>query len=200
MQALRSSLLSAYYYGSLPLRWWLRRRAVRRRMAPIAVLFYHRVADDRPGPWTMSCRDFARQIDWLERNFELVSLEETQRRLRNGQNDRPAVAITFDDGYADNCRYALPLLAQRRIPTTYFVTTQHILHGQPFPHDVARGAPLKPNTLSQLRELAGSTIEIGAHTRTHCDLGATRSPHKLYDEVVAAGEELQSALGRAVRY
>ena len=34
-------------------------------------------------------RLFARQIDWLESHFELISLGETQRRIRAGHNARP---------------------------------------------------------------------------------------------------------------
>ncbi len=48
--------------------------------------------------------------------------------------------------------------------------------------------------------MAQHGIEIGAHTRTHADLGHINDECKLYDEVVVAGEELQSAIGAAVRY
>jgi hypothetical protein len=99
--------LHAYYLASRPYR--ARRQAQRRAAgrAPVSVLFYHRVADDRANPWTIPEKIFARQVDWLRTRFDLVSLEEAQRRIRSGRNDRPAVSITFDDGYADNCRFAL---------------------------------------------------------------------------------------------
>jgi peptidoglycan/xylan/chitin deacetylase (PgdA/CDA1 family) len=192
--------LHAYYQASRPYRAWrqAQRRAAGR--APVSVLFYHRVADDRANPWTIPEQVFARQVDWLRARFDLVSLEEAQRRIRSGRNDRPAVSITFDDGYADNCRFALPLLVEAQVPCTYFVSSEHVLTGKPFPHDLARGRPLAPNSLQQLRELAAAGIEIGAHTRTHADLGRVDDPRRLYDEVVAAGAELQAVLGRPVRY
>ncbi len=198
--AARGSFLAGYYYGSLPLRWWSARRRAGQGGCPVSVIFYHRVADSYPNDWTIGTQQFARQIGWLQRNFELISLAEAQNRIRRAANPRPAVAITFDDGYADNCKFALPLLIKRRIPVTYFVTTRHILATEPFPHDLARGEPHKPNTIEELRAFAGQGIDIGAHTRSHADLGMLHNPRPLYDEVVAAGEELQSALGHSIRY
>jgi peptidoglycan/xylan/chitin deacetylase (PgdA/CDA1 family) len=167
---------------------------------PIVVLFYHRVADESPNGWTVSNALFARQINWLESRFELISLGETQRRLRAGHNARPSVSITFDDAYAENCHRAIPLLVERRIPCTYFATLQNALTGEPFQHDVATGSDAPPNTLEQLRAMADAGIEIGAHGRRHVDLGAIRDPARLYDEVVTARDELADALGRPIRY
>ena len=164
------------------------------------VLFYHRIADDAASPWTLANELFARHMRWLKAHFDLVSLAEAQRRIGSGVNHRPAVSITFDDGYAANCDAALPLLVAEKIPCTYFVSSKCVLQGVPFPHDVARGCEGRPNSLADLRAMAAAGIEIGAHTRSHADLSRLKNPHKLYDEVVVAGEELQQAIGTAVRY
>ena len=142
-----------------------------------------------------------RQIRWLERHFELISLEETQRRIRSGANRRPAVSITFDDGYAENCRQAIPLLIKEQIPCTYFVTVRNVLEGVPFEHDLACGHRFPPNTPEQLRAMAAAGIEIGAHSYTHPDLGAHHAiPGSFIGEVVEARDELQAALGCPIRY
>jgi len=60
------------------------------------VIYYHRVADHTPNGWTISNAQFRREIEWLEASFDLVSLGEAQRRVREG-NSRPSVSITFDD-------------------------------------------------------------------------------------------------------
>jgi peptidoglycan/xylan/chitin deacetylase (PgdA/CDA1 family) len=200
MPVWKQLLLNLYYYGSYPARVRRNARLQASGRAPVMVLFYHRIADEVPNPWTTSTRAFARQIRWLSRHFEIVSLAEAQRRLRGGRLDRPCVAITFDDGYADNCRMALPLLIERRIPCTYFVSTRHILQGTPFPHDVARGWPLAPNTPAEICELARAGVEIGAHTRTHADLGRLTDADRLYEEVVVARHELQELTGASIRY
>jgi hypothetical protein len=62
-------LLNLYYQGTRPYRWRETRRAARRGQVPIAVLFYHRVADEDPTSWTVSSALFARQIDWLQAHF-----------------------------------------------------------------------------------------------------------------------------------
>lgn len=196
----KSLLLHLYYYGSLPYRCWQAAQAIAEHRLPIAVLFYHRVADEHPNPWTISNRDFARQIAWLARHFELISLKEVQHRIRTGDNTRPAVSITFDDGYAENCQEAIPLLIKERIPCTYFVTLGNVLHGEPFAHDVALGHPFPANNCEQLRAMADAGIEIGAHTYSHADLAQIHDPKELYREVVTAGRELGRLVGRPVRY
>lgn len=196
----RTTLLAAYYFGSYPLRAIRNHRWTRRGGLPIPVLLYHRVAADADNPWSVTDAAFQRQVHWLRRNVQLISLEEVQRRMEARDSTRLAAAITFDDGYAENCRQALPLLIELGIPCTYFVSTAHILHGTPFPHDLAAGRPLAVNTLSEIRDLAAAGIEIGAHTRTHPDLGRVRDPEKLRDEVITAAHELEDLLGRPIRY
>ena len=167
---------------------------------PIAVLFYHRIADQHPNGWTMPRKDFVRQLDWLEENFDVVSLNEAQRRIRAKTNTRPTVTITFDDGYAENAQFATPELARRNLPATYFVATDFIESGSPFPHDIAAGQPLQPNSVDELREFASCGIEIGAHTRSHCDLGKLHDRETLASEIMGSVRKIQGWLDRPVRY
>jgi peptidoglycan/xylan/chitin deacetylase (PgdA/CDA1 family) len=196
----KRTLLPAYYQATRPLRAVMNAYLAARRRVPISVVAYHRVADDAATPWTISNAVFRRQIDWLSKRFDLVSLAEAQRRVAAGENCRPTVSITFDDGYADNCRQALPLLIRKQIPVTYFVTSGAVLCGDYFDHDQRLGLCLAPNTCKQLRELVAAGVHIGAHTRTHVDLGAVVNPSQLHDEIVGARDELQEALGCPIRY
>jgi peptidoglycan/xylan/chitin deacetylase (PgdA/CDA1 family) len=200
MSPWKQTLLGMYYYGTLPCRWWSSALRSADGQAPVMVLFYHRIADDLPNEWTASNRTFARQMRWLKKRFDMVTLSEAQRRVRSGANTRPCVSVTFDDGYADNCQHALPLLVREQIPCTYFVASRHVLEGRPFEHDVALGRPLAPNTPQQIRELADAGIEIGAHTRHHADLGKIKNDVELYDELAGSKEDLESIAGRPVRY
>jgi peptidoglycan/xylan/chitin deacetylase (PgdA/CDA1 family) len=197
--AWKSLVLSAYCAATGPARQWSAWRRARAGESPVVALFYHRVADEHPNDWTMSRAMFARQIDWLSGECDIVSLAEGQRRLREG-NRRTAVAITFDDGYAENCDFALPLLVERRLPFSYFVSVGNVLNQLPFPHDVAAGRPLPVNTIDQLRALPDNFCEIGNHTRTHPDLGQIGDPDRLFDETIAAGDSLAAAVSRQIRY
>ncbi len=174
--------------------------ARRNGTTPVGILFYHRVADVDPNPWTIGRREFRQQIDWLQKRFEIVSLEEAQTRIRSGNNSTPTLCITFDDGYADNASFALPLLIRRNIPFTYFVTTEHLLTGAPFDHDVRHGQPLVPNAVETLRAMVDAGVEIGSHSRHHPDLGLIQDPARLFDEVISATRDLEHAIGSKIRY
>jgi peptidoglycan/xylan/chitin deacetylase (PgdA/CDA1 family) len=199
MNPLKQCVLQAYYAATLPAR---RRAAVdraAREAEPVRVLFYHRVADRHPNDWTMPTATFAAQIRWLQARFDLVDLAEAQRRIAARHNRRPTVCITFDDGYAENLDFAIPLLLREKIPFCYFVSTNHVLGGRPFPHDQAAGRPLPTNSPAQLRDLAAAGVEIGAHNRQHIHLGAV-GHDVLVDEIAGSKHDLEDVLEREVRY
>ncbi len=196
----KSQMLGLYYLATLP----QRRQSAQEREAtgrvPIMSLLYHRVADVHPNSWTISWERFRYQMDWLRERFDVVSLAEAQMRIAAGVNTRPTVCITFDDGYSENCDKAIPWLIEKRIPVTYFVTSDNILSGRPFPHDVAARCPLEPNTVAQIQAMAEAGIEIGAHTRSHPDLGRAASLDELTDEIVGSKHDLEALLDIPVRY
>lgn len=200
MEIIKPFLLQLYLRGTAGYRNRSTRKLALAGRAPIVVPVFHRIADDRANDWTTSTAEFREAILWLKRNFDLISLEEAQRRLESGRNDRASVSITFDDGYAVNCEYALPLLIEEGIPCTYFVASRPILEGMPFGHDSEMGNHFTPNSVGELRRLAAAGVEIGAHTRTHVDLGQVRGADRLFDELVTARNDLEAALEAPVRY
>jgi peptidoglycan/xylan/chitin deacetylase (PgdA/CDA1 family) len=196
----KDPLLAMYYLATLPVRRRLAAKRAAAGTAPIVALFYHRVADEHPNDWTISTERFKAQITWLRERYDIVSLDEAQRRIGAGANSTLAACITFDDGYADNCQSAIPWLLAEGVPFTYFVATDHIREGRPFAHDVRQGQPLAPNTPEQLCELAAAGVELGAHTRGHVDLGSIEDEEQLYNEVVGSKRDLEAMIDQAVRY
>lgn len=200
MDRFRESLLGLYQAATARSREQTVRRLCAEGRAPVSALFYHRIADTHPNGWTMSTAAFTRQIDWLQERYDIVSLAEAQSRLVEGSSRRPAVAITFDDGYGENCETAIPLLLRRNLPFTYFVSTQIIQDQSAFPHDLEAGHRLRPNTISELRAMADAGAEIGAHTRTHPDLGLSTDPEWLANEIVGSMDDLEAWTGRRPWY
>jgi peptidoglycan/xylan/chitin deacetylase (PgdA/CDA1 family) len=167
---------------------------------PAAVFFYHRVANTYPNTWTISQRQFANHLRSLQSCSEVVSLAEIQRTQRDGQRSRLQTAITFDDGYEDNCHWALPELVARRLPVTYFVSTSFVESGESFPHDRAAGLPLRPNSVEQIRQWAEAGVEIGGHTHSHLDLGKDHPRSVLRREILDSRHRLQDWTGQPIRF
>lgn len=166
----------------------------------MSALFYHRVADTTPNDWTISRNGFQHHVDYCRKNFDLVSLSEIQTRCSTARSYRPAVSFTFDDGYAENCDFAIPLLLEHRIPCTYFVSLQHILTGQAFDHDLKAGVPLRINTVREIRDMADAGIEIGLHSRTHIDFDQVTCLKTLKREITDAKSQLEDLIGKPIRY
>jgi len=94
----------------------------------VLILLYHRVANPGPDPQRLAVRPdhFATHLDRIRRDAEVLSLAEVQAARQDRRLPRRGVAITFDDGYADNATAAAPLLRHGGLPATFFVTTSCI--------------------------------------------------------------------------
>lgn len=86
---------------------------------------YHRVADLPRDPWGLAVAParFAEQLDVLRRQRTVLPLDDLIARLRAGSLANDAVAVTFDDGYADNLHNARPALAAADVPATLFLAS-----------------------------------------------------------------------------
>jgi peptidoglycan/xylan/chitin deacetylase (PgdA/CDA1 family) len=106
-----------------------RRRRRRARRSGALVLLYHRVADEPRDPLRLCVapHTFEQHLDVLVARRRVVALDELVVEREPG-----TVAITFDDGYADNAETAAPMLAARALPWTLFASTGHIEERYPF--------------------------------------------------------------------
>jgi peptidoglycan/xylan/chitin deacetylase (PgdA/CDA1 family) len=126
----------------------LRRLRPRRRAVGL-ILLYHRVAAPATDPQLLSVppQRFADHMRYLARHYELVSLHELVRRRANATADSRLVAVTFDDGYADNLSQAKPILETCRVPATVFVATAALETGAAFWWDELEHLLLHPSSL-----------------------------------------------------
>ncbi|HTE42867.1 MAG TPA: polysaccharide deacetylase family protein [Steroidobacteraceae bacterium] len=101
--------------------------------ARLSVLMYHRVvpeADALTGE--VDARSFDVQLRVLRDCFNVLPLAEAVELLAAGRLPSRAVAITFDDGYADNESIALPMLQQYRLPATFYIADGYLNGGRMF--------------------------------------------------------------------
>lgn len=73
---------------------------------------------------------FERQLTWLSKFGDFVSLDRMLGGVANESSNRWQIAITFDDGYRDNLSLALPVLKKFGAPVTLFVATDYIDSGK----------------------------------------------------------------------
>lgn len=122
----------AYHSGVLALA-----RLARRRERAI-VLRYHAVTPggdvDYAAPEIcMPVDAFRLQMAFVRRAYRVVALGELVEAVRHDRALPPgAIAVTFDDGYADNHTLAAPILRALGVPATVYVATASIDDRVPF--------------------------------------------------------------------
>ena len=117
-----------------------------RRNPALTILAYHRVMPTD----ALECYPFDQelisatpaqfdsQMRYLREHLNPVSLEQVIAHIENGDSlPQNAVAVTFDDGFADTYRYAFPVLRRYQIPATIFVSTGYVESGEPFWFEIA---------------------------------------------------------------
>ncbi len=146
---------------------------VRKGSSRVVVLCYHSVHPSKPFAKTPEL--FEAHLTWLREHCDVIRFREALDAAERPRGNRPAVAITFDDGYVDNYEYAFPLLQRHGVPATFFLTVGLM---EKDPAVVARFRELRdagdedirPLTWCNVREMREAGMEFGAHTYSHPNL------------------------------
>lgn len=153
------------------LRTWVRaRRLARRGRARGLVLLYHSIAAPDSDPWSLavSPERFREHLAILRGGCQPLALADLLAAAAENRVPKRAVAVTFDDGYANNLHAAAPALARYEIPATVFVVSGAIGGGE-FWWDELDRLLLQPGVLPDRLELtvAGERLEwsLGADAR-----------------------------------
>jgi peptidoglycan/xylan/chitin deacetylase (PgdA/CDA1 family) len=167
----------------------------------VVVLCYHSIHRTSPA----SCASpelFDEHLQWLSSECECIPFSRIPERIAAPSHGKPTVAVTFDDGYADNHGSALPLLVKWGIPATFFLTAG-LLERDPAVIDRFRfllrcsDDEFQPLTWPQVQEMREAGMEIGAHTYRHPNL-ALLSPSQIRTELELSIQVLGDRLGLEV--
>jgi peptidoglycan/xylan/chitin deacetylase (PgdA/CDA1 family) len=170
--------------------------AASRPKVRVPILMYHEIAtrEDTTSHLAVSPTSFAAQLKYLyEAGFSTLTVSGLVSALSGDPARLPErpVVITFDDGFADFHRQALPLLRDYDFTATVFVTTGWIADAKPCAVNRNRAQML---SWSQIREAAAAGIEIGAHSHQHPQLDQL-APKRLHDELATSKALLEDGLG-----
>jgi peptidoglycan/xylan/chitin deacetylase (PgdA/CDA1 family) len=111
-----------------------------RRVRPsrdLAILRYHAICGPEGHAYAepgicVTPRAFEAHVAYLASRYRVLPLPEAVRCLRDGKSlPANAVAITFDDGYADNLA-AARVLNRHGLTATFYITTGCLQGGAPF--------------------------------------------------------------------
>jgi peptidoglycan/xylan/chitin deacetylase (PgdA/CDA1 family) len=172
------------------------RRLLQRRQPCIPILMYHSISEAEQSevhPYyrtTTSPAMFAAQLAFLKsEGYQTCTLAQALCQLEtNGGNATKSVVLTFDDGFRNFYRSALPLLNQHGFSATVFLPTGYIGEA-PIPF---KGVDCL--TWSEVRELKRQGIDFGSHTVTHPRLREL-SFSAIQDELVNSKEMIEQRLG-----
>lgn len=175
---------------------------VRNPFDRVVVLCYHSIHS------TKSFRSatpslFDSQLSWLKEHCDVIRFSEVGEVSKAGRRNRPAVALTFDDGYADNYEQAFPLLQKHGIPATFFLTVglleKHSTIISRFQMLLRSSCEdIRPLEWSQVREMRNAGMEIGTHTFSHPNL-AQLSREAVEVELNRSKDIMEQRVGEPVK-
>lgn len=153
----------------------------------IPILSYHRI-DNTNDLMSVQAADFEAQLRYLkQQGYNTITLEQVVNYLQDGGELPPKpIVITFDDGYEDNQRVAVPLLRKYGFNAIIFVITDNI----------GKSGYL---TWQQMKDAQERSISIGSHSMTHADL-TSLSQQELNKELQDSKTALEKGLGTSVDY
>lgn len=170
----------------------------RRHQGRLVVVTFHRVLPEAlrrryhiPGivvtpeelDWTLS---------YLRRYYTLDRLDRAHGRHEGGDAPpKPNLAITFDDGYADNFAHGLPVLERHGVKATFFVPAAFIGRER-LPWYDSLGFALSPEE----RRTDAERAVLARHDLAHV---ADASPEAIIDEAKRIRPQSRQGLVEAIR-
>lgn len=105
-------------------------RVLRRaKLGTLTVLSLHRISPDRNFFWNpIDPERFRSLLEYVSKHYKVISFG--QLELEQGEDDRPILILSFDDGYLDFYQYALPILRSFDLPSNHNIVISSAEQGQ----------------------------------------------------------------------
>jgi len=143
----------------------------------LRILIYHRVL---PAPDLLLHEEVdAALFDWQMRLtkecFCVLPLDEGIDRMERGTLPPRALAITFDDGYADNVTVALPILQRYGLQATFFIATDFLDGGRMWNDSI----------IETFRRASGNLLDLDHLNLGRHPIATTKERRTATDAVIA---------------
>ncbi|NYT59056.1 polysaccharide deacetylase family protein [Alcaligenaceae bacterium] len=162
---------------------------------------YHQVGQpgSKGAPYrglTVHPADFRRQMTWLRRfGYRGLSMRDLLPYVR-GERQGKVVGITFDDGYRNVHRNALPVLSEQGFTATNYFVVHQLDGGNVW--DYKKGiAHSDLMSADEMRDWAAAGMEVGSHTLDHPFLPKL-SPDIATFQIKQSRQELEEIIGSEV--
>ena len=130
------------------------------------LLIYHRIGAGSLDELDVPAASFAKHVRLLD-GHDVVPLDAALDRL-DGDDTTPTVVLTFDDGFDDVYVHAWPLLRERRLPFTVYLSSGFVGKTMVWEGSTAKGSAGQGLSWRQLAEMVESGLcTVGNHTHRH---------------------------------
>ncbi|MFA5363446.1 MAG: family 10 glycosylhydrolase [Candidatus Omnitrophota bacterium] len=162
------------------------------KRADVPILLYHHIADLPAGAgraqrrWTISPEKFDAQMGWVaQHGFHPVTMAQLNAYLKHGLPlPYKPIVISFDDGWKDQYRNAVPILKKYNFSATFFIITDSVGHSDYM-------------NWEQVREMSDSGMDIEPHSHTHSRLSVL-PPEQAWREISGSKRLLEDNLHKPV--
>ena len=161
-----------------------------------AILLYHHVSSSTPASTSISPEAFKSHMEYLDKHHNVVSLQDVVEAIQHNTSlPENAVAITFDDGYANILDNAHPILADLGFPYTVFINPDEI------------GVGPKQLTWEQVIAMHNDGVVFANHTLDHLHMlngeqvmGERDWLEKVWQNVESAEKKIEDKLDINLKY
>lgn len=128
----------------------------------ICFIFYHHIFSDERG-------GFERQLEFMGRYGSFIGYDDAVSLIHSGTRiPGRYFCLSFDDGFKNCATNALPILAEREIPCTFFIPVNYIGSClNKFPNHFGYSVPIEFMTWDDCRSLVRAGMLVGSHTCSH---------------------------------